>query len=149
MTLAILGMPLAVIAVWLRLAGVPFVPDVTFATVVLASRFDPHLRVVRVSILTGLVEGLTLGTSWLSLPMAGLVEAWFAYGIRSVIPGRGPVSTALMTIPATLLGEGALRVMGAPATPVWGTVLSTSVLTGLLSLLASRQGSFRESMSRA
>ena len=61
MSLALLGVPLAVLSVWGRLAGLPWMPDMAVVMAVLAIRFDRDARFVRITLLTAAVARTFLG----------------------------------------------------------------------------------------
>lgn len=137
MSLALLGVPLAVLSVWGRLAGLPWMPDMAVVMAVLAIRFDRDARFVRITLLTAAVEGLVIGRMWSVWPLAALAAGVFAYGAARVVAHRTWIGCGVVAFLGTWVAGGVVRILdGTLAT----TLAQASATAGVCALFASVAG---------
>jgi hypothetical protein len=139
MSLALLGIPLAVASVWLRVADAAHVPYVAVVLAVLAARFDREGRFVRVTVLTSIVEGLAIGSRASVWPLAALGAAVVTYGVGRAVVHRTWVGCAVSAFLGAWAAGAVVRVLDGVAGPTLPQTLSTAALAGLLAFVAGRR----------
>ncbi|MEY2742496.1 MAG: hypothetical protein RIS21_864 [Planctomycetota bacterium] len=139
MSLALLGLPLAVLSVWGRLSGVAWTPDMAVVMAILSIRFDRDARFVRVTLLTAAVEGLVIGRTWAVWPLAALAAGVFAYGAARVVAHRTWIGCGIMAFLATWVAGGVVRLLEGGTTTTWVQASATAAVCALFAVVAGRR----------